>query len=223
MTRLCFLRRVATPVLRTHNPKAVAVPFAGALLSDGQATYTGSMKLWTWHSRGFSLLDGYVDHERSEYVKTVKGARGAYEELAARVGTTQLVWCYTVEGVHIASRCHTEVEWVLNVPTESILRFVDDIVWNRIWGTEGECAVPTVIWCAWLDKARRRFPNDIAAQEKYERELKKAFWAQQPAGESWWDSLFKQEQACEGVCALVPHPIKREWIVVNPISDNSAC
>ncbi|MCH7702889.1 MAG: hypothetical protein IID37_14490, partial [Planctomycetes bacterium] len=172
-------------------------------------------KLWTWHKPDFSLLDGHVDHTRSEYVRTVDGVGGACRQLAARIGTGQLIWCYTVPDQRIVRPCHTEVEWVLDVPPKSILQLVDDIVWNRILGIR--CTLPPKIRHAWRDEALRRFPYDAGARAGFETEQEESFWTQPPSGESWWDVLFVREEAREGVSALVPHPVEAEWIVVDPL------
>lgn len=173
------------------------------------------MRLWTWHEPDFSVLDGHVDHDRSEYVQTVEGAGEAYREMAARIGTSQFVWCYTVPDQHIVLPCHTKVEWVLDVTPKSILRFVDDIVWNRILGIR--CALPTKIRLDWFNEALHRFPEDTAARERFLTEREESFWAQPPPGGSWWNSLFTRDEARECVSALVPHPVAAEWVLVNPI------
>ena len=185
----------------------------------GQAEYTSDVKLWTWHKPDFSLLDGHVDHQRSEYVQTVQGVADAYRKLAARIGTGKIVWCYTVPHQRTVLPCHTDVEWILAVPRESILRFVDDIVWNRILGIR--CALPSKIRHDWCDKALHRFPDDADARKRSEEELEESFWAQPPPGESWWSALFTREAASEHVSALIPHPIKDEWVRVNPLDEAS--
>ncbi len=141
------------------------------------------MKLWTWHKPDFSLVHGQVDHERSEYVQSVKGIAEAYRQLAERIGTSQFIWCYTAPDQHIVLPCHTEVEWSLDVPRDSILRFVDDIVLNRILGIR--CGLPSKIRYGWLDEALQRFPYDAAARDCFRAEREDSFWTQSPPGESW--------------------------------------
>jgi hypothetical protein len=172
------------------------------------------VKLWTWHKPDFSLLKGRVEHERSEYVQSVGGVRDAYRELAARIGTDQFIWCYTVPNQRIISAAHMEVEWVLDVPPEAILRFVDDLVWNRILGIR--CALPPSMRFTWKQQALRRFPNDITARRESEQQQEEAFWTQPPPSESWWDNLFVEQQAKQLVSALVRHPVEPEWVLSNP-------
>lgn len=174
------------------------------------------MKLWTWHKHRFSLIDGCVDHERSEYVQTVPGVRQAYRELAYHIGTDQIIWCYTSPVQYIQLSCHTEVEWVLDVPSKQILRFVDDIIWNRIIGRR--CALLPLMRFQWKDEALRRFPHDPAARRQYEQEQEDLFWDQKAPGGNWWNCLFVKPQAKPYVSTLVRHPVKPEWVEVNPLS-----
>lgn len=173
------------------------------------------MKLWTWQTPDFRLFDGRVDHNRSYYYQTVEGVPSAYKKLAELIGTNQLIWCYTVPDQRIVLPCHTEVELILDVPRESILAFVDEVVWNRILGIR--CELPSGVWRPWRDDGRRSFPGNVAAQNHHEAKQRGAYWTQPPPGENWWDSLFAGDRAEECVSALVPHPVAKEWVVVDPI------
>ncbi|MHC4696141.1 MAG: hypothetical protein ACYTFA_05290 [Planctomycetota bacterium] len=173
------------------------------------------MRLWTWHKPDFSLLDGRVDHEQSEYACSVPGLRNAYRELFSRLGTSQLIWCDTLPDQRMVRAGHTEIEWILEVPSEAIVRFVGDVVWNRILGKR--CALPPEIRWARKNKALHRFPDNTRARKEFEKAEEESFWTQRPPSGSWWDDLFTQEQAKECVSALVPHPCKTEWVVSNPL------
>ncbi len=175
------------------------------------------MKLWTWHRPDFSLLHGCVDHRRSEYWQTVPGVPAAYDELACRLETDQVVWCYTIPNQRIVLPHHTEVEWILEVPCEAILKFVDGIVWNRILGIR--CALPNAMRYAWKDQALRRYPYDVRRRHSAEEELEELFWAQPPQNGSWWDNLLVEGRSEECIRALVPHPCRLEWVLVNPLSE----
>ncbi len=172
------------------------------------------MKVWTWHKPDFSLLNGHVDPKRSEYVQSVTGVAEAYRHLAALIGTSQFVWCYTIPGQRIQLPCHTEVEWTLDVPSDSILGFVDDIVWNRILGIR--CGVSSEMREAWRNEAMRSFPHDAAARGRHLTEQEESFWTQALPGERWWESLFVEPEPRECVSALVPHPVAKKWVLVNP-------
>ena len=172
------------------------------------------MKLWTWHKPDFSLLDGHVDRKKSEYIETVPGYDIASRELASRLGTSQFVWCFTLPDRWIVTPGQTEVEWVLDVPCKAILKFVDDIVWNRILGEE--CILPGTMRDEFWDQALQRFPDDADAREQFVKEREESFWAKPPPSGDWWDCLFTQDHAGEYVSALVPHPCQLDWVVVNP-------
>lgn len=173
------------------------------------------MKLWTWHESDFSLLDGQVDYERSEYAQEDQGLRTAYRELASHLGTSQFIWCYTIRDERVVLDHHTKVEWTLEVPSDEVLCFVEGIVWNRI--LEIKCGLPNEIRRPWTEDARRLHPDDRDALDEFVRVQTESFWAQPPPSGGWWDWVFTEEQARECVWALVPHPYRPEWVVVNPM------
>ncbi len=175
--------------------------------------------LWTWQTPDFSLLTGRVDHEKSEYVQTVRGVREAYVELAHRLGTDQLIWCYTVSDEYDSLPGNTRVEWVLDVPVSSVLAFVDAIVWNRILGIE--CGFPRRWELEWRSEAIQVHPDNVRARDRFVDERRRAFWDQpQPKG-GWWENLFVDQQAAECVAALLIHPIMEEWVTRNPVVTSS--
>src|SRR5262245_49835526 len=111
------------------------------------------MRLWTWQTPDHSLLGGCVVPERSEYVLTAPGLLEAYQELASRLGTDQLVWCCTLPSENW--RLTERIEWVLDVPSRNVLGFVDDIVWNRIF--KRQCTLPDSIRHSWMTQAIQLF------------------------------------------------------------------
>ena len=172
------------------------------------------MRLWTWQKPGFPLCSGRVDHERSEYVQTVPGVREAYQRLSNHLGTDQFVWCYTKPDQRIVLPVHTEVEWILEIPSDNILAFIDDIVWNRILGIE--CGLPRYLELQWKRASMECFPDDSEARTKYVKSQRKQFWGQTPPLGDWLTELFVKEQSCEFVSAIVPHPVREAWVVQSP-------
>lgn len=172
------------------------------------------MRLWTWHKPDFSLFDGHVDHELSEYVRTVNGVREAYNNLADRLGTDQLIWCYTKPNQRIILPHHSEVEWILDVPTVKILAFIDDIVWNRILGIR--CGLPRELERKWKDESINRHPYDPNAAHKFVKSRRDEFWSQSTPPGGWWSCLFVNERSDEFVSAIIPHPVQDEWVVIRP-------
>ncbi len=170
------------------------------------------MQLWSWQEPGFSLFEGSVDHEQSEYVRSVAGIREAYRGLAQRLGTNQLIWCYTVRDEYI--RFGTRVEWVLDVPTTHVLAFMDGIVWNRILGIKS--SVPQELRWQWTQEAIRLFMPDVAAAERHEQECYKRFWDQAPPPGGWWTKLFVEPQVGETIWALLAHPISKGCVRHRP-------
>lgn len=169
------------------------------------------MNLWTVHPPEFLITEGYVDHSQSEYYKNTPGVKEAYQELWDHLDAHdgQLVWCYThEEDIRITGVEKTK--WTLSVPEPSVLRLIDDLVWNRILGIE--CNVRSDMRRQWREEALEKYPDDARASRAHEQECLEAFWRQEPKGSGWWDELFA-DQPGECVSALVGHPVPVEWVV----------
>lgn len=168
------------------------------------------MNLWTYHPPDFSLTEGRVDHQRSEYFRDVNGLPEAYRELCSRIGTDdQIIWCYTRDDGYMPTGI-PRVEWALDVPMTAIIRFVDEIVWNRILGNR--CTLPRSLYHEWKDEAIRMHPGDRDAQKAFIQRREEEFWrAPAPHGD-WWDSLLVEAQTGESISALIHHPVDRRWI-----------
>jgi hypothetical protein len=150
------------------------------------------MKLWTWQSPDFSLTEGHVIPERSDYFQTVLGIPKAYRRLWKRFGTDQIIWCYTNADAHYKSPI-VETEWSLDVPDAQVLAFVDDLVWNRILGIK--CALPRPLCRDWTEE-------QVAA-----------FWARKAPPGGWWNCLFVNHGKGDSTSALIRHPIPQEWVI----------
>jgi len=144
------------------------------------------MKLWSLHDPSFSLTDGKVIHSRSTYYTGVNGVKDAYHKLWIKIGQPdgQIVWCYTVRD-HIPCTGIVKLLWCLEVPSDEILRCIDDIVWNKIIGQ-----------------------NQVALPRHLQHE-----WSRQPITGDWWDELFVSDNA-PGLLrnALIRHPVAEDYV-----------
>jgi len=180
-------------------------------MKGGQEVTADSVRLWTSQPAGFSIVTGTLDPKRSRYnCDTVPNYLVRRGELAHRLGTDRFLWCSTVRPVRYVQPVDPEVEWELEVPTAQILKFMDDIVWNRILGLT--CDVPERRK-AWKKNAWDRFHDDADAYDRYMAEQREAFWNQAPPGGSWWNALFVEPQVGETITALIPFPVHKEWII----------
>jgi hypothetical protein len=163
--------------------------------------------LWTIHSSDFSLTDGRVDHNKSEYYLNTPNVKEAYHELwhKLQISDGQIVWCYTDENDIVKSGVK-KVKYELNVPKSEVICFVDDLVWNRI--LDRKCNVTKNMRNQWFDEGMKESPNDLEAYIKMREEK---FWGQKPKSGSWWDELFI-ENTDDGVSALVRHPVPSKWV-----------
>lgn len=180
------------------------------------------MRLWTWHSPNFSLINGSVDWNKSEYYQQDAGLRAAYLELRCRLSTDQLIWCYTNREDRLA---HDDgrVEWTLDVPKESIIAFVDNYVWNRLLG-KTRVTVSDHIRLKWKNEALSTYPHLPKKRHEFVEQKYVEFWSRPAPTEGWWQSLFVEPARIEnlkveslGVCALVRHPVDLTCLVQRPV------
>ncbi len=162
------------------------------------------MQLWTWHEPDFSLVEGKVNHERSEYFTTVCGVPEAYQELCKRLGTDQFIWCYTRGNEHNQLPSQTRIEWVLEVPKSEFLAIVDSFIWNRVLGEK--CWPPESLKLKWKQEAITR-----GCAEHFDQQIQ-AYHAQAPPQGGWWALLFIDDPTAEGANVLIRHPVPRPWV-----------
>ncbi len=155
-------------------------------------------ELWSYHLKdhNFDLTSGQVDHSKSRYYNKTQGVKDAYPKLwqMLEIPSGQIVWCYTDDKTFKKTGI-PYLEWHLKVPTQNILKYVDDIVWNRILGIR--CSLPEYL------------------SQKLRREGKKeeVFWNQQAPSGDWWNHLLLARPH-EGDCwALIRHPVPVELAV----------
>lgn len=166
------------------------------------------MRLWSWHTPDFSLIEGKVDHTKSKYYRKYPEA---YEELHRRLGTDQLIWCYLRREDHTETpiTCETEREWELEVPEdEDHVLFTDDLVWNKILG-EHFGFPPRLL----RNEVMKRNPCDAYQEKQFEQQLADKLRRHKPS----WDKLIIEtpsEAVLPGFAsALVRHPIPGEWVI----------
>lgn len=170
------------------------------------------MKLWTWQTRDFSLHNGLIDHNKSEYVQNKElYISDANKKLFSLLGTNQVIWCYTRKKQPWRKR----VEWSLDVPLGDILAFCDDTIWCRIIKQE-HFEPPRELERQWEKKAMEIFPSDPAKAHEYEDSSRQAFLDEPEPKEGWWSRLFVDPSAGETVNALVQYPVPKEWCINDP-------
>jgi hypothetical protein len=101
-----------------------------------------------------------VEHTRSEYYTNVSGVPNAYVELANRLGTDQIIWCYARQDEYIDLPHLTRVEWLLDVPDHQILAITDAYIWNKILGIR---TYPRSLDYEWLENS----PMEETARDAY--------------------------------------------------------
>ena len=170
------------------------------------------MKLWTIHDTyDFKLSEGHVDHSKSDYYNNTPGVKEAYHQLwpLIRMPDGQIIWCYTRKK-DICKTGTPKIMWTLEVPEDSVITYIDDIMWNCILG---------IRVCLTLSyrrpiraKVEKEFPNDPCNQKILEKEFVKKFWENKPPAEELWEKLLL-DKAVDGFPALIKHPIPDDWII----------
>jgi hypothetical protein len=158
------------------------------------------MKLWTYHSPVFSLVDGVYAPERSKYYSRY---HDAYHKLWDCVGTRQLVWCCTADGDW--SQKDGYCEWELDVPETSFEKIVDYMVWNGILGNNS--GPSKRLRDRLYADAMRKAPD--TSDEWVETEVQRML---HPAGDPW-ALLFLKDANDLRADILLKHPIQRSWVV----------
>jgi hypothetical protein len=168
------------------------------------------IQLWTIHRPEFSIIEGCIDHSKSEYYQSTPGVRSAYAELWQRLKLRdgQVLWCYTQDvGIPVTST--EKIKWELCVPGSEVITFIDDIVWNRILGIK--CRVRSDLFWQWRKESQSKYPYDPEAARAYEKDCFNNFWNEEPKSGSWWDELFVGDPG-EYVSALIKHPVPTQWV-----------
>jgi len=176
----------------------------------GTASDRTTIALWSFHKPGHSLLDGRVDYRLSAYCDDA-GIMAAYSQLHRRLGTDQIIWCYTRKD-EFRETGIPMVEWAFEVPVSDVLAFCDSTVWTRIIAKAGS-TLPGGLRRRFMKQALERFPDQPDERHAYEARLTEAYWSQPAPSGDWWNHLLVEYTGQESVDALIPHPAHREWHV----------
>lgn len=169
-----------------------------------------TIPLWSFHAPGFSLLDGQVKPHLSGYRDDLQ-IMVAYAELKSRLGTHQIIWCYTRKA-DFRETSRQVVEWALHVPMQNILAFYDSVVWARIIG-KTPCMLPDDQRRRIRAEALDRFPNDPQGRHEFEDARTTEIWNEPAPHGGWWSKLFVNRPDRDGIDALIFHPIDHSWLL----------
>lgn len=166
------------------------------------------LPLWSWQQPGYSLTEGTVDHQRSDW-KTLRGYPESIKDLSERLGTDQFVWCYTRGDEHDPLHSSASVEWQLEVPKHHVLAFICSFAWHWILARNGEDSdrpdIRPVFW---------RMIKDLSKWHEFEERFYD-FWRNKTL-EELWDALFLDEVVRRCTHVLLRHPIENSWVIHAP-------
>lgn len=169
------------------------------------------INLWSIHTPDFSITEGRVDHSKSNYFQNTQGVKEAYKKLWKRINIPdgQIIWCY-LDKTEIPITGTEKTLWEICLPISKVIKYVDDIVWNRILGIK--CRVPSCLFFQWRQEGIGKFPHNPTLAHDYERKCRDDYWTQKPKGNSWWDELFVEMDKGLSMNALIRHPVQEDLI-----------
>ena len=154
------------------------------------------MRLWSYQSPVFSLLEGEVKTEKSIFAQLYPTA---YQQLWNYVGTDQFIWCCVSPEVW-SGRC----EWELEVPENCFFRIIDCMVWAGILGNN--CDPPPLL----RNHLKQMSLNHTNPEAWYEDQVKRML---HPPG-CPWDAIFLNNANDLKTDVLLKHPIDSKWIIL---------
>jgi len=190
------------------NPRHVILPRAAAV----RGTHPASRQSLVLHRlprriRGRAKKDRSMD----PHLHRLPIALARRSELTSRLGTDQIIWCYT-QKADFRETSRQMVEWALRVPTQKILTFYDSVVWARIIG-KTPCTLPEEQRRRIRAEALDRFPNDPQRRHEFEDTRTAEIWNEPSPDGGWWSKLFVDRSDRNGTDALISHPIDRTWLL----------
>jgi hypothetical protein len=164
------------------------------------------LKLWTYQGFDFSLIDGAVDHCRSEFVADVPNIKAAYAELSKRLNTDQIVWCLPKPEPELWKR---RIEWHLEVPPAAFLAILDPHAWCKLLGQR--YAPPESLRLKWRVESIQQAPYDATAREALRQQWQAAYDKSESI-DTLWGRVFVKE-VVEGSNVLLRHPLDPNWVI----------
>jgi len=190
------------------------------------------MRLWTWQSKDFSIIDSKLKVDSLEYSRYLaeripepERSRflSLYQRLWAILRTDQYHWYYTEEKDAKSEESKLEytkgeILWEVKVPIDDIFKIVCSVAWNRLRKKE-----------PYLTQAIREYLRKTELTYNYDKLCNKfeEFWKQKTEDQLWGLLLLDLNEShdmspifleiikpCTQV--LLRHPVKEEWVTKNP-------
>lgn len=172
------------------------------------------MKLWTWQTDGFDIRTDHVDLGMSRYYGSVDGIREKYARVTAKLGTADLIWCFTVATGWKSNQTpeNNRVCWELEVPADKIACFVDEWLADRL--QQNKPCPDIATWRCWSREAVQQHPKRQDRQEHFVCEKMSLYDAAPLTLDEGWRGFFLDaDYAAEHVTAILICPIDRIWVV----------
>jgi hypothetical protein len=186
----------------------------------------GFMRLWTWQSKDFSIIDPAQKVDSLKYSRYLAERipesirsqfSSVYQKLWDILGTEQFHWSYTEEKDAKSKESNLEYNkgellWEVDAPINNIFKIVCSVAWNYLLGNRN------------LIRQIYGFRSTLDEEFKEKFNL---FWGQKNEDQLWglllldlnglhdpspifWEII----KPCTQV--LLRHPVKEEWVTKNP-------
>lgn len=175
------------------------------------------MKLWTIQKSCFDITDGRVPFASKEHSTFLNSGLAdsrqwveVYARLWATLGTDQLLWCHTSSDEALSYAQHVRGEydlWQLDVQELSRHWQICSVGWH--WLLQG-CSANPPDRLDWLMGVMRKHLS-LYYRETYWDDFN-MHWRKQTEQERW-DGLFIDHLTPGCTHILLPHPIRRSWVV----------
>ncbi len=175
--------------------------------------------LWTMQSPGHMIDDANatLDTRRSHMVRhSPLCLHRKYEEVRHRVGTGQVLWCFTESPQWEQSTVDSRVRWTLRVPIGEVLTFVDEWLAERL--AKGLRCPQASEWTKWRRHAAQAYPKpqDQDKQDEYIEGRPKSYEGPDMDPDGGWSQIFIPAERSANVSALLRFPVPSPWIIERP-------
>lgn len=175
------------------------------------------MTVWTWQGDGFQITSGMVDHKFSTFNASVPNYHDPIARLSdcIKCARGQFLWCYVTEAEALLRPWHGRSLFRLEVPTDDVLCYYDDLVWHKI--------IKQGPFSYWRLKGHRvsRYMYSMARHVRIEEhtglmqffdELEEWWWRPE-SDDELWGKLLLGSASSSFAQVLIPFPVESNWVV----------
>jgi hypothetical protein len=175
-----------------------------------------NITLWTMQGQGHKIDDpgAKVDLRHSHMINhSPLCLHRKYEEVRHRLGTDQVLWCFTEKPHWKKTTVDPRVLWTLQVPIDEVLDFVDEWLAERL--TKGLKCPQLSEWTKWRVEAAKSHPKpqDKGKQDEFIEQRLVSYGGPHMDPDDGWQHIFVPSEQATHVSALLPVPVPPHWVI----------